>query len=36
MKDFCLSPPCPQFFNKEGDCPLVEKCHSEEGSGCMK
>lgn len=33
---FLSLPPCPQFFNKEGDCPLVEKCHSEEGSGCMK
>lgn len=33
-KDLLSLPPCPTFMNDGGKCPLMQECHSEEGSGC--
>ncbi len=36
MKDgeFLSLEPCLKFFNNDGKCPLMEKCHSGENKGC--
>lgn len=33
-KDLLSLPPCPEFMNDGGKCPLIQECHSEKGSGC--
>ena len=33
-EDLLSLPPCPTFMNDGGKCPLMQECHSEEGSGC--
>ncbi|MBU0894806.1 MAG: hypothetical protein KKF48_05425 [Nanoarchaeota archaeon] len=34
--DLFALPPCPSFMNDNGTCPLMEKCNSREGCGCVK
>lgn len=34
QKNLLSLPACPEFMNDDKNCPLMEKCHSEKGSGC--
>lgn len=35
-KNILELPPCPDFMNNKVTCPLIRKCNSEEGKGCIK
>ena len=35
IEDIRSLPPCPQFMNDKGKCPIMKECHSEKGSGCV-
>jgi hypothetical protein len=33
-EDLLALPECPHWMNDDGECPLMEECHSQSGSGC--